>query len=424
MRKGITGILTTAAIAAIAAVGVQTAGAETLTMMMNSSASDSQKAGYDKIIEEFNANNDLGVTVEATFYSNSDYKTALSTMMASDSEPDIIFTWELGYLGNYVDGGKIVSLQSYLDEDPEWAATFNEGVIDLLTYNGEAYGIPTQQCLGIMYYNKRIFEENGVSVPTTYDEFLQVCQTLKDNGVTPISLASTAADAWLVSQYIQELSNGIAGYDLFSSLNSGEGKWNDPAFVEAAQKFQAEVEAGYYEDGFTGVTGDEAREFFRMGMTAMYFNGSWEVSSLSDVNASPDAEQIGAFVVPKINPENNGVTLGSVDTSFAVTANCKNVDAAVAFLKYWTNEENATMLAYDYGRFPCTNWKLDESRLTPLLAETAVLMTEQTNMTPWYDRVDADLGNEFNNQAVAIANGDDPQACFDALQAYAETRAQ
>ena len=424
MRKGITGILTTAAIAVIAAVGVHTVGAETLTMMMNSSASDSQKAGYDKIIEEFNANNDLGVTVEATFYSNSDYKTALSTMMASDSEPDIIFTWELGYLGNYVDGGKIVSLQSYLDDDPEWAATFNEGVIDLLTYNGEAYGIPTQQCLGIMYYNKRIFEENGVAVPTTYDEFIQVCQTLKDNGVTPISLASTAADAWLVSQYIQELSNGIAGYDLFASLNSGEGKWNDPAFIEAAQKFQAEVDAGYYEDGFTGVTGDEAREFFRMGMTAMYFNGSWEVSSLSDVNASPDAEQIGAFVVPKINPENNGVTLGSVDTSFAVTANCKNVDAAVAFLKYWTNEENATMLAYDYGRFPCTNWNLDESRLTPLLAETAALMTEQTNMTPWYDRVDADLGNEFNNQAVAIANGDDPQACFDALQAYAETRAQ
>ena len=170
--------------------------------------------------------------------------------------------------------------------------------------------------------------------------------------------------------------------------------------------------------------GDEARQFFRMGMTAMYFNGSWEVSSLSDVNASPDAENIGAFVVPKINPEYNGVTLGSVDTSFAVTANCKNVDAAVEFLKYWTNEENATMLAYDYGRFPCTNWTLDESKLTPLLAETAALMTEQTNMTPWYDRVDADLGNEFNNQAVAIANGDDPQACFDALQAYAETRAQ
>ena len=401
-----------------------TASAETLTMMLNSSASDSQTAGYKKIIDDFNANNEYGVTVEATFYSNSDYKTALSTMMASDSEPDIIFTWELGYLGNYVNGGKIVSLQSYLDADEEWKSSFNGGVLDLLTYNGEVYGIPTQQCMGIMFYNKRIFEENGLSVPTTYDEFLNVCKTLKDNGITPISLASTASDAWLVSQYIQELSNGIGGYELFDSLVQGTGAWNDPAFVEAAKLFQAEVDAGYYEDGFTGVSGDEAREFFRMGMTAMYFNGAWEISSISDPAACPEAENIGAFVIPKINPENTGVTLGSVDTSFAVTANCKNVDAAAAFIKFWTSEANATMLAYDYGRIPCTNWALDASKLSPLMAECTSLMTEQKNMTPWYDRVDADLGNEFNNQAVAIANGDDPQACFDALQSYAETRAQ
>ena len=254
--------------------------------------------------------------------------------------------------------------------------------------------------------------------------FLNICKTLKEKGITPISMASTAADAWLVSQYIQELSNGIAGYDLFNSLYEGKGVWNDPAFVEAAKLFQAEVNAGYYEDGFTGVSGDEAREFFRMGMTAMYFNGAWEISSLSDPAASPEAANIGCFVMPKIKPENTGVTLGSVDTSFAVTVNCKNVDAAVAFIKYWTNEENATTLAYDYGRIPCTNWTLDAEKLSPLMAETTTLIPQQKNMTPWYDRVDADLGNEFNNQCVAIANGEDPQACFDALQAYAETRAK
>lgn len=405
-------------------LGAVSASAESLSMMMNASASESQRAGYEKIIQNFNETNEFGVTVEPVFYSNSDYKTALSTMMASDSEPDIIFTWELGYLGNFVNGGKIISLQSYLDADEAWKSTFNGGVLDLLAYNGEVYGIPTQQTMGIMYFNKRIFEENGLSVPATYDEFLNVCKTLKDNGVTPIALASTASDAWLVSQYIQELSNGIGGYKLFTSLNDGTGAWNDPAFVEAAKLFKAEVEAGYYEDGFTGVTGDEARELFRMGLTAMYFNGAWEISSIADPAACPEAANIGAFVIPKINPENTGVTLGSVDTSFAVTTNCKNPDAAVAFIKYWTNEENATMLAYDYGRIPCTNWALDTNKLSSLLAECTSLMTQQKNMTPWYDRVDADLGNEFNNQAVAIANGDDPQTCFDALQAYAETRAK
>lgn len=419
MNKKILGILAAGLALASTSAAVQAEG-ETITMMMNGTESDSQVQGYKDIIQRFNETNESGITIECTFYANSDYKTALSTMMAADSEPDIIFTWELGYLGNYVNGGKIVALDDYMDD--EWKATFNEGVLDLLTYDGKLYGIPTQQCMGIMYYNTRIFEENGLTVPATYEEYLNVCQTLKDNGVTPVALASTAADAWLVSQYIQETSNGIAGYDLFDSLVQGTGAWNDPAFIEAATMFQEEVNAGYYEDGFTGVSGDEARNFFQMGLTAMYFNGSWEISTLSDPDATPEAANISSFVIPKQKAENQGVTLGSVDTSFAITNNCQNVEAAIEFLKFWTNEENATMLAYDYGRMPCTNWEIDDSKVSPLLANTIALLGEQKNMTPWLDRVNADFGNEFNNQSVSVANGEDPQACFDALQAYVESK--
>ena len=424
MKKLIAMLVCFILVASLAMAGMTTASADgiKLTMMMNCSEADPPANGYKELIKRFNETNPDGITVECTFYANSDYKTALSTMMAADSEPDIVFAWELGYLGNFVNGGKIVSLQSYLDADEEWKATFNDGVLPLLTYGGEIYGIPAQQCLGVMFYNTRIFAENGLEVPTTYEEFLNVCQTLKDNGITPIALASTASDAWLVSQYIQEMSNGIGGYELFDSLYQETGAWNAPAFVEAAQNFQKEVEAGYYEDGFTGVTGDEAREFFRMGMTAMYFNGSWELSNVGDASVSPEAENISCFVIPKINPENTGVTLGSVDVTLSVTKNCENVDAAVEFLKFFTSEESSTYMAYNYGKIPCLKWDLDETKISPLFATVSNLIKEQKNMTPWLDRVNADFGNEFNNQSVAVANGDEPQACFDALQAYVESR--
>ena len=421
MKKRFTGIIAAALLAGAMAVTAQADG-ETLTMMLNCTESDSQYPYYKAIIDGFNESNEFGVTIDCVYYQNSDYKNAMNTLMPSDSEPGIIFTWELGYLENYVNGGKIISLQPYLDADPEWAATFNEGVLDLLTYNGEVYGVPTQQSLGVMFYNTRIFEENGVEVPTTWDEFNQVCETLKANGVTPITMASTPQDAWLVSQYIQEISNGIAGYDLFSSLADGTGAWNDPAFVEAAQLYMEQVNNGYFEDGFTGVSGDEAREFMRMGIAAMYFNGSWECAGLGDKEQCAEADNISAFVMPKVNADNTGVTLGSVDTSFAITQNCENVDAAVAFLKYWTNEENTKMLAYESRRLPCLNWELDAAQLSPLAATVLDCMQAQKNVTPWLDRVDADLGNEFNNQCVAISNGDDPQACFDALQAYVDSR--
>ena len=44
--------------------------------------------------------------------------------------------------------------------------------------------------------------------------------------------------------------------------------------------------------------------------------------------------------------------------------------------------------------------------------------------TPWFDRVDTDLGNEFNNTTIGIANGDDVQEAFDTLQSYAESKSK
>ena len=51
-------------------------------------------------------------------------------------------------------------------------------------------------------------------------------------------------------------------------------------------------------------------------------------------------------------------------------------------------------------------------------------MSTVNAQTPWFDRVDTDLGNEFNNTAIGIANGDDVQEAFDTLQSYAESKSK
>lgn len=397
---------------------------ETMTIMMNGSDSDAFMEGYRKIVDGFNESNEYGVKVEIQNITNADYKTKLTTMMASDSEPDIIFTWPLGYLENFVNGDKVISIQKYLDEDEDWKNSFNGGILEPLTYDGEVYAIPTQQCTAIMYYNKAIFDKYGLEVPTTYDEYVQVCDTLKENGVTPVALASTADDAWLVSQYIQQLSDGIKGEDIFNSIKDGTGKWNDEGMVEAGKLFQEEVNKGYFEDGFTGVSREEAQLQFANGQTAMYFNGCWEISNLDKKENAAEAENISCFLMPAVNEEYAGVEVGSVDASYAITKNCKNVDAAVALLKYMTNEESTSLLLYDYGRIPSTNIDIDDSKLTPLCVDFINLLGDVKAQTPWFDRVDTDLGNEFNNTAIGIANGDDVQEAFDALQSYAESKSK
>ena len=394
---------------------------EELTIMINGSVSDAYTEGYQKIIDAFNENNEYGVTVKPEYIANADYKTKLTTLMVSDAEPDIIFTWELGYLENFVNGGKIVNLQDYLDADPEWKDNFNAGTFEQETYDGDIYGIPTAQCMAVMYYNTAIFEKYGLSVPTTYEEYRKVCDTLLENEITPVALAATADDAWLVSQYIQQLSNGIAGNELFEGIKAGERKWNDEAMVKAAKLFQEEVEAGYFEDGFTGVIGSEAEALFQNGMTAMYFNGTWEIGNLDSAEVCAEAENIGCFTMPAVDSSNADISVGSLDNSFAVTKNCENVEAALALLKFWTNEENAANLLYDYGRMPATKFDLDESKLSSLTKSAIDCFNEQNALTPWFDRMNTDFGNEFNNSSIAIANGEDAQSILDSLQDYVET---
>jgi raffinose/stachyose/melibiose transport system substrate-binding protein len=394
--------------------------ANTITLSCSGTESDAYTQGIKDIVAAFNESNEYGVTIETEFQATSDYKTKLSTTMASDAEPDIFFTYELSFLENYVNGDKVVDLQEYLDADSDWADSFNGGVLEQVTYDGDVYAIPFAQCVAVMYYNTAIFDEYNLSVPTTYDEYTQVCDTLLENGVTPVALASTSDDAWLVSQYIQQLSNGIVGSSLFDSLNAGTGKWNDDAFIQAAALFQNEVNSNYYENGFTGVGNDEARAIFQNGQAAMYFNGTWEVPNLSDESLCAEAANISCFAMPAYDSQYNNISMGALDGSFAISKNCQNVEAAVAFLKMLTNADNAGMMLYDYGKLPSTNIDIDTTQISSLCADAITVMNEQTALTAWFDRMDTDLGNEFNNCGVAISNGDDPQTTYDDLEAYAE----
>lgn len=397
---------------------------KSMSIMLSGTESDSFVKGYRNIINKWNQSNKYGVTLKPEFLSTSDYKTKLATMMASDAEPDIVFTYELGYLGNFVDGKKIVDLQKYFDDDKDWADSFNDGTTEQETYDGHIYGVPTAQTMAVMYYNKKIFKDNGIEIPKTYEDYTKACDKLKKAGVTPVALAATSDDAWLVSQYIQQLSDGLAGAKVFNALKEGTGKWNDPSFITAAQMFQKEIKAGYFEDGFTGVSGDEARAQFQQGQTAMYFNGTWEVSTLQDKDNTQEADNIGCFVMPASDSANNGVNVGSLDNSFAVTKNCKNVEAAIDFLKYWTNKDNESTLLYEYGKMPAVKIDVDKSKLTSLGQDVLNCFDETTDMTPWFDRMDTDLGNEFNNKGIAIANGDDAKSTYNDLESYAESQAK
>lgn len=392
-----------------------------LTGMYVGTESDAVVKYYKGFVDSFNQDNEFGVTLDMQFYENEQYKTKLTTLMASNNVPDVFFTWELDYLKPFVEGGKVYDITDMLNQDTELKDSFQDGVIDPLTYDDKVYALPTQLCFTPMFYNKKIFAENGVSVPQTWEEFLAVCDTLKQNGVTPISIP--APDAWIPAQFVQQIVNGIGGIEVYEGLLDGSVKWNNDTHVKAGETVQGIVNKGYLQEGFLGMTSEEGKQIMKDGKTAMYFMGSWEISELIADNSSIK-EDVGAFSLPAVDAKNNHILVGSVDSSMAISSQTKNPEACFGFIKHWVNEENQTTLLYDAGRIPATKIEIDESKIAPLMAECLEISNNTVGLTPWLDRAfGAGEGVEFNNTCQSIYGGESPKTCFDNLQTYVEDNA-
>jgi raffinose/stachyose/melibiose transport system substrate-binding protein len=218
----------------IAAGGVFAGGAKqasgtkrVMTAMFLGSSQDQAVVDIIKeVTDQFNAGNPYNVEFRFETYENEQYKTKLTTVMASNSAPDVFFTWSAGYLKPFVEGGKVYEIGKLVNADAEWKGRFNDGVFGPVTYNGKVYAVPHGQTVAVMYYNTRLFAENNVQVPTSYDELVKACQTFTAKGIVPISVP--VKDAWIAGQLLQQLANGVGGMNLFNGTVDGSKGWNDP----------------------------------------------------------------------------------------------------------------------------------------------------------------------------------------------------
>lgn len=372
----------------------------------------------NQYIEEFNATNEFNVTIKSEFYENEQYKTKIATLMASNAQPDIFFTWEAGFMKPFVEGGKIYPIGDALDKDPEWKDRFADGVFPLLTFDDKIYGVPNIINYCVVFYNKQLFEENNVAVPTTFEELLEVCKVFDSKGIVPISMGTK--DAWISGQYLQAMSNGVGGLDLYSDIVSGAVQWDDPRYIEAGQNVQKLLEVNAFAPGYLGRSNDESIEEFNAGNSAMFYMMASTLARMS-AEENPVSKNLDFFLFPTPGSEQSSeVVVGSISQVYAISANSKNIDASVAFLKGLSDKAIQERICYEWSNMPATKIDIDESKLNPIFAKLLKQKNELTGLTPWFDRVfGAGLGVEFNNTSLAIMSGEDVKTQMEALQEFA-----
>ena len=227
---------------------------------------------------------------EYEYVSASDLSTKISTLVASNDLPDL-FAYSAGVpLRELIQAGKVVNVSEELkamgDEDKVMDSA--KSIMTSLSDTDDLYDLPFGMNIEGFWYNKSVFEDAGVEVPTTWDELLQVCDTLKEKGIQPI--ATGGSDKWPTTRIVNAYAYRTMGADAVKKACEGETKFTDDGFVAAAQMVADMADKGYFGEGATTVDNTTAEGMLLNGQCAMLYDGSWFTSSITDEETNPSGQ--------------------------------------------------------------------------------------------------------------------------------------
>lgn len=311
---------------------------------------------FRAIFEEWNkSNSDEKINVE--YFSNDSYKEKVRTAIGSGNQPTLVYSWgNGGTLRDYVKNGKVIDLTGKVDEAAKRALP---SVLEAGKIDDKIYALPNNNSQpSMLYINKKLFNEHGVTAPRTWDELLSAVDTFKAAGVTPIAVAGSSQ--WPYLMWIQYLTDRIGGPEVFQRVLDGEADaWSDPAIKEALEKIQELVKAGGFGSGYGSVVSDASADVALVytNKAAMILQGSWIYSDFLNAAADWMAEgnlDVVAFPeVPGGKGDLSNVT-GNPANFWSVSADATEEDqeTAIKFLNEMNLGETAIKALIEAGTVP------------------------------------------------------------------------
>ena len=368
-------------------------------------------------VEQMNALFDVykdatGVQIDFQPTNPTDYNATLRLQLESGTGPDLM------YVRSYATGADLYN-NGYLAKINDLtglADAVSEQNLAPWTTNGDTFAVPIIGVTHAVYYNKDIFAANNIEIPTTFEEFLAACETLKAAGITP--LANGVAEEWdiLETFFLGMLPNYIGGPDNRVLYETGEKKLNDEAFVKAYTDM-AKV-APYLPDGFEAVTYNDSQILFATGRAAMFMDGSWTLGTYTDVDF-----EWGTFAMPAPAGTGTAITF-HLDAAIGMNAATQHPEEAKAFLAWLCTQDgvNALSTYLPIGMYPITNLDvtIEDPHAQEMLALTDGKVTDVRFVWPAL----MDLYSPMNQAVISVLKGTDPQAAADTVQAAYDSLAK
>lgn len=370
---------------------------------------------WQEVADEFMAEHP-NVTIEITAQENEAFKAALRTRMQAGDVPDVFQSWGGGGLREQVDAGLVMDVT---DAATGFEAEFNGAAASMMEIDGRMYGVPFDLGIVGIWYNKTLFDQAGIDAPpATWEELLEDAQTLKDAGITPISLA--AGDKWPAMFWYAYLALRIGGADVMQQA-AVDQNFDDAAFITAGEELQRLIDLEPFQPGHLATPWDGpdgAAAVLANGETAMLLMGHWAPGTIQangpDLAASGD---LGWFIFPGVEGGAGAPTdaFGG-GNGFAVGKDAP--PETLEFLEYLSSVEVASRVGSEAGLLPTTIGS-EDSITDPNLVDVIAGRGEADYVQLYLDQAyPPDVGAAVNDSIVTVfAGSGEPQDVVDAVNA-------
>jgi raffinose/stachyose/melibiose transport system substrate-binding protein len=346
MRKGQRTLVAVSAALALGVVGTASGAVAqdtTLRVAMGSPGEAGIRV-WDDIAAQFEEMHP-GVEVEMNYQDDDLYQTiGLPNLLAGRNAPDIYFEWTGDRMVTRYDDGYAADLTEAVESGP-LAGIYDDGVFPDASVDGKVVLVPhTADVSNVIWYNKAILDEYGLTPPTTWEELLAACDTLNEAGVIPI--ASGNKDLWAAGNWLSHLAARVVGEDVYHDTLSNGGPFSTPEWEQAFGYIAELADHGCVNESVNAVDDNAGAQLFFQEQAAMHPIGSWLVSWAIDENPDLDFDFVNLPAMPEGAAGNQDSVTG-VSTGHMINPNSENIDLAIEFLALVNSPENVLAFIND-----------------------------------------------------------------------------
>ena len=352
------------------------AAAQQRELVINTDTSDpAPKAAFEQLIADFEAAHP-DVKVTWNIFDHEGYKTAIRNFLTADA-PDLANWYAGNRMAPFVNSGQFEDVSDVWDEHGLHDSL--KSAAASMTIDGKQWGVPYTYYQWGMYYNKTVFAEHGVEVPTTWDEFLAACATFKAAGVDCTTTGTKAL--WPSGGWFDYMNLRTNGYEFHMDLTAGKVEWTDERVRKTFENWAQLIEPGYVTANHVAIDWQDALPLLAQGKAATYLMGNFAVAPLKD--AGMTNETLGFFQFPEITPGIPKAEDAPTDT-IHIPVGAKNKEDAKAFLAFLATADVQTKINATLEQLPVNNQSTSPD--DPFLDAGFAMLSEAYALAQFFDR--------------------------------------